>query len=696
MKKAIGWLVIAQVLAWCSAPMSAYAQAVSSTGEPEQRVTSDGLADLSLEELMNVEVFSVSKKPQKLSESAAAIYVLTQEDIRRSGATSIMDALRLVPGVQVANLNRNIYSITVRGFNERFANKLLVLIDGRSVYTPLFAGVYWDVQDTVLEDVDRIEVIRGPGGTLWGANAVNGVINVITKSAADTQGTLVSALAGNEENGTYVARQGAKLGDDVNVRVYGKYFDRESYHGWTQDSGMDQWRNGRGGFRMDWDASERDAVTVQGEYYAGDSFSQTQAFLLVPPYLEPSIRQRNDIAGAHLLTRWSRDLKDRGQTELQLYYDRTDRRSLDFSEYRDTVDLEFQHNLRIGERHELIWGLNYRFLHDDTGATFEFTLDPGHRAHHLFTGFVQNELRLLDDALRLTLGTKIEHNDYTGVELQPSGRFLWKAAKEHTVWGAVSRAVRTPSRAEEDIRINAGVIPPDPMDPMSLPVLVALTGSKSFGSEELIAFELGYRTEVASALSIDIATFYNIYDDIRSAVIAGPPVVEADSAPLHVTQFYTSINGTSAETWGVEVAADLVVSEAWRLRGGYTYLNIDTDDPFVPIPNGIIDTGEDSSSPDHSFFVRSLAKLPFGIELDANLRYVDGLTTVSNNVPTKIDEYITADLRLAYSPIEGLELSVVGLNLFEDDHSEFGRSTFASGAPTDVERSVYGKITWQH
>ncbi len=694
MKKRIAWLMAVHVLVWCGAPANLYAQAESPSGESRGPVHSE-LADLSLEELMNVEVFSVSKKAQKLSESAAAIYVLTQEDIRRSGATTLMDALRLVPGVQVANLNRHIYSISVRGFNERFANKLLVLIDGRSVYTPLFAGVYWDVQDTVLEDVDRIEVIRGPGGTLWGANAVNGVINIITKSAADTQGTLASALMGNEENGTYVARQGATLGDDVHVRVYGKYFDRESYHGLAQASGMDQWRNGRGGFRMDWDASERDAITVQGEYYAGDSFSQTQAPLLVPPYLGPSIRQRNDFAGGHLLTRWSRDLEERGQTELQLYYDRTDRKSTDFSEYRDTLDLEFQHNLPIGEHNELVWGLNYRFLHDDTGATFAFTLDPGHRSHHLFSGFVQNELRLLDDDLRLIVGTKIEHNDFTGVELQPSGRFLWQAAEQHTIWGAVSRAVRTPSRAEDDIRINAGVIPADPMDPMSLPILVALAGSSSFGSEELIAFELGYRTDVASALSIDIATFYNVYDDIRTAVIAGPPILEADPAPLHVTQFYTSINGTSAETWGVELAADWVVSDAWRLRGGYTYLDLDLDDPSIPVPNGVIETGEQSSSPDHTFFLRSLAKLPFGVELDVNLRYVDQLTTVSNNVPTEVDDYLTADVRLAYSPIEGLELAVVGLNLFEDDHAEFGRSTFASGAPTDVERSVYGKVTWQ-
>jgi iron complex outermembrane receptor protein len=696
MKKAIAWWMVAQALCWCGPLPPAYADAGTGTGQSAQLAMTDDLADLSLEELMNVEVFSVSKKAQKLSESAAAVYVLTQEDIRRSGATTIMDALRLVPGVQVANLNRNIYSISVRGFGERFANKLLVLIDGRSVYTPLFAGVYWDVQDTVLEDIDRIEVIRGPGGTIWGANAVNGVINIITKSAAETQGTLVSALMGDEENGTYVARQGVKLGENVHMRVYGKYFDRESYRGQTQPSGMDQWRDGRGGFRMEWDPSESDEVTLQGEYYAGDSFAQTQSALLVPPYLGPSVRQRNDISGGHLLTRWSHDLEEHGQTELQVYYDRTDRKSQDFTEYRDTIDLEFQHNLPLGEHDELIWGLNYRLLHDDTGATFTFTLDPGHRTLNLFTGFVQNELRLLDDDLRLTLGTKIEHNDHTGVEIQPSGRFLWKAAERHTFWGAVSRAVRTPSRAEDDIRINSAVIPPDPMDPSSLPVVLALQGSRSFGSEELLAFELGYRTEVASALSFDIATFYNIYDDIRSTVIAGPPVLEADPAPLHVTQFYTTANGTSAETWGVEVAADVVASENWRFRAGYTFLHLDVDQPNSPIPNGVIDTGEETSSPDHSFFLRSLAKLPFGIELDANLRYVDNLTTVSSNVPTKVDDYVTADVRLAYSPIEGLELAVVGLNLFEQDHAEFGRSTFASGAPTEVQRSIYGKITWQH
>ncbi len=646
----------------------------------------DVLGDLSLEELLNIEVYSVSKKKQKLSESAAAIYVLTQDDIERSGATTIMDALRLVPGVEVANVNNTLYSVSVRGFNDRFANKLLVLIDGRSVYTPLFAGVYWDVQDTMLEDIDRIEVVRGPGGTIWGANAVNGVINIITKSAKDTQGTVASLLIGDEEKGTYAVRQGAKLGEHGHVRLYGKYFDRDSSERPGGGSAMDQWRNGRAGFRADLDYGDDD-VTVQGEYYNGKSHIESQSALLVPPYQTAPFRSVNDYAGGHLLTRWTRDLGDGEQTEVQMYVDHTDRQADGFNYYRTTFDAEFQHNRPVFGDHQLIWGLNYRMVSDDSRSSFGFSLTPAARRTNLFTGFAQLEFSLLDDALRATVGTKLEHNDYTGFEYQPSGRFIFKPAEKHTIWGAVSRAVRTPSRAEDDIRINSAVVPPGfPSNPNPIPLVLALRGARGYQSEELLSFELGWRTDINDRFSLDVTAFHNSYNQLRSLNF-GANGVELDPAPTHAVQFVDIGNDGEATTTGAEVAADLVLTEDWRLRLGYTFLSLDVDD------TGAIETGIDSASAQNRAFLRSLATLPGGVEFDFNLRYVDSLATETAGVATRVDSYLTGDVRLAYELTDSLEVSVVGLNLFEDDHKEFGASVFAPGSATGIERSFYGKIT---
>ena len=686
MLKAIEFFVVAVL---CSAALLWIPQAASAEEGDGDLAMADALGDLSLEELLNVEVYSVSKKKQKLSDSAAAVYVLTEEDIERSGATTVMDALRLVPGVQVANVNRNVYSVSVRGFSDRFANKLLVMIDGRSVYTPLFAGVYWDVQDTMLEDIARIEVVRGPGGTVWGANAVNGVINIITKSAEETQGTLATALIGNEEKGTYAVRQGTTIGDNGHIRFYGKYFDRDSFEHEGGGSGKDQWRNGRAGFRADWDFDDDD-VTVQGEYYNGKSFNESQTPLLDPPYLSAPYRSENDFAGGHVLTRWEHDRGDREQTELQVYVDHTDRQADGFNTYRTTFDAEFQHNLPIFDDHELIWGLNYRMIDDDSRSSFGFALTPESRTTHLYTGFVQAEFSLLDDSLRATIGTKLEHNDHTGFEIQPSGRFLWKPADNQTFWGAASRAVRTPSRAEDDIRINSQVIPPGfPPNAGPIPLLLALTGDRSFDSEELISFELGWRTDVSDRLSIDLATFYNMYDHLRSLVPdfagIGP---EFDPLPVHSTLFFDLGNGAEATTYGAELAAELVIAEEWRLRAGYTFLDMDVDDP-----PGAVETGIDDSSPQNQVFLRSLSTLPGGAEFDLNLRYVDSIGTEISGASTKVDSYLTGDVRLAYALTDSFEVSFVGLNLFADDQEEFGPSVFAPGSPTKVERSFYGKIT---
>jgi iron complex outermembrane receptor protein len=678
------------------------------------RASEDGgdsvnLADLSLEELLDVDVYSVAKKKQKLSESAAAVYVLTQEDIRRSGATSIPEALRLVPGVEVARIDANKWAISVRGFNDRFANKLLVLIDGRSVYTPLFAGTYWDMQDTLLEDIDRIEVVRGPGGTLWGANAVNGVINIITKSAADTQGAFAEGGGGSEERGFGAARYGAKIGENAYLRVYGKYFDRDDSEGLGGRDTHDHWNQGRGGFRADWKMSEDDNLTVQGDVYDGVS----NAVATVPVIPQPLVvggpftdtfPEPTDVFGANVLGRWKHKLAEGSDTELQIYYDRTERSTPTFSEDRDTLDIDFQHNLSVGDNQALIWGLGYRFSYDDIGSNFNLFFSPDHRGLHLFSGFLQDEISLFDDRLRLTLGTKLEHNDFTGFEFQPSGRFLWKPKPRHAIWGAISRAVRTPSRAEDDIQIRSrvDVVPVDlgpPVGVTPIPFITTLNGSRSYKSEQLLAFELGYRVQPIDNASLDIAAFYNIYDDLRSisprrgVLPDGTPIPEPGltGTPPNLTGevAYDIGNYLEGDTYGLEVAGDWHPLEAWKLRAGYSFLEVQLD-AKGPAVNDPVSLAAEGSSPRHQFFLRSLADLPCNLQLDANFRWVDRLPAQG------VDSYGTLDVRLAWLPTDQLEISVVGQGLLDRAHREFGASNLVFTDATKVEQGVYGKIVWRY
>lgn len=422
------------------APMTIVGQADEL--QPAQKHPID-LTNMSLEDLMNLEVTSVSKKEQKLSQTAAAIYVVTQEDIRRSGATSIPEVLRMVPGLQVARLSGSKWAITSRGFNGRFANKMLVLVDGRSVYTPTFSGVFWDVQDLLLEDVERIEVIRGPGGTLWGANAVNGVINIITKPAKETQGGFLTAGSGSEERGFGGFRYGGKLGRDIAYRLYSKYFNRSNLADMSGRNSPGGWDILRGGFRMDWKGTERDSLTLQGDIYNGHIRERNSSIVsLVPPFRR-TLDSQTGVSGGNVMALWNRTFAGGSAMRLQMYYDRT--RHEDSSavitsrgEIVDSSDLDFQHRFALGKRQDIVWGIGYRFTSDSVQNTFSVAFDPNHRATHLFSTFVQDEIFIVKDRLRLTVGSKFEHNDYTGFEAQPSLRLLWTPNDRHTFWGAIS------------------------------------------------------------------------------------------------------------------------------------------------------------------------------------------------------------------------------------------------------------------
>ncbi len=719
MRRNIRVLLIAMVVAFvCVSPgtLLAAANSESDLSEAPEKFSGD-LADLSLEELMMVEVYSVSKKKQKLGESAAAVYILTQDDIRRSGATSIPELLRLVPGVEVARIDANTWAITARGFNDRFANKLLVLIDGRSVYTPLFAGVYWDVQDTLLEDIDRIEVIRGPGGAVWGANAVNGVINIITKSASSTTGALVAAGGGSEEKHFEALRYGAEVFDGAFLRVYGKYLDRsgsEFMNSGTLTDPSDEWSQGRGGFRLDWEVSERDTLTLQGDVYEGDQGSAVidpQPSLPSPPAV-PFTKDRQeqiDVAGGNIRGHWERRLDDGSDVQISAYYDRTRRHDTQFGEDRDMFDVELQHHRAFGNNHDVVWGVGYRLIMDDIDSDFPTSWSPSERTNDLFSAFVQDEISLLDDSLRVTLGSKVEHNDYTGFEFQPDARFLWKPAERQTLWGAVSRAVRSPSRSEDDIQIVSAVLPQAGLSPSLQPFIpllpcptcdVAITtnGSRSIDSESLLAFELGYRAQPLETVSFDLATYFNLYDDLRTITLDPADFVRTigfDSAN-NLNQI-RAFGGNFAEgkSLGVELAVDWYPTERQRFRSGYTFVDIRIDQKSPDKNNDgvddlvfVLNDFEEGGSPQHQFFIRSLSDVSENVEFDMTVRWVDRIAAVD------VASYWNLDVRLGWKPIAGLELAVIGQNLFEDSHAEYAASPFVSSFTGEVERGVYAKVTW--
>jgi iron complex outermembrane recepter protein len=643
------------------------------------KVIVEDLTELSIEDLMRIEITSVSRKAQKVSDAAAAVFVITQDDIRRSGVTSIPEALRMAPGLEVARIDVNKWAVTSRGFNNFLANKLLVLMDGRSVYQPIFAGVYWDLQDTLLEDIDRIEVIRGPGATLWGANAVNGVINIITKKAGETYGGLLAAGGGTDERGFGGVRYGAKVGEETFLRAYGKYFNRGAFRDMTGGKASDAWESGRGGFRMDSEFSPDSSLTLQGDLAQGHVDEKSESLVVDPPYSKTLTGAT--FSTANLLTRWQRAFSETSDLSLQLYYDWSNRKAPDNREIRDTFDIDLQHRFALGSRNDIVWGLGYRYTRGEFSSDTLIALAPSTKADELYSGFVQDDILLFKDILRLILGSKFEHNDYTGVEIQPSGRLLWTPHTEHTFWGAVSRAVRTPSWGESYGRIPTNVIPPfTPGNPSPLPTVLTLVGTRDLQPEKLIAYELGYRFYPTKRFSLDVATFYNEYSDIIAGRF-GAPQMESTPAP-HVVMPINGDNGMYGKTYGVELAADWRVLPWWRLQATYTYLHV-----ALEVKEGSLMALEnlDGRGPRNQISVRSILDLTKSVELDAWVRYTDRIASLD------LPSYTTFDLRLGWKPLPGIELSLVGQNLLDDEHQEFyqmGPITLA----TKIPRGVYGKV----
>jgi iron complex outermembrane receptor protein len=653
----------------------------------QSKTNAPDVTSMSVEDLMNLQVTSVSKRAQKIGDAAAAVFVITQDDIERSGARSIPEVLRMVPGLEVARIDENKWAIGSRGFNGRFDDKLLVLIDGRSVYTPLFSGVYWDVEDVPLEDIDRIEVIRGPGATLWGANAVNGVINIITKPAKATQGGFVKVEGGNTQLTADSARYGGQIGDKGNFRIYGKYFDWLPSTDLAGQRASDGWHQARAGMRSDWTLSPADSLTVQGDLYSSRDGETITLASLSPPY-SSTFGSTGAYSGGNVLGRWTHTSSNNSSFSLQGYFDRTNFSDHNlFTDHESVFDIDFQHDFHIGEANEIVWGAGYRSIQDRNSPTFTVTVTPTSAQYNQFSGFVQDEITLLDQRLRLTVGSKFEHNHFTGFEVEPNIRLLGNISKNQSAWVAVSRAVRTPALTEEGLRLNSTVVPPNPTGPPffnSIPVIEAVYGSSQFQSEDLIAYEIGYRVQATNSFSADIAAFYNNYTNLRTAE-PGTPFVEGSPTPTDEVIPFVASNKMSGGTYGIEPYVEWKALPKWKLTGSYSFLkmnihkNSNSTDPTADLPNGV--------NPEHQFYFRSALDLPGHIDQDLIVRYVGGLPSLN------VSSYASLDGGVHWKVRPNLQLSFDGENWLNHRHTEFAPD-FINTQPTVVGRSFHGGITW--
>jgi iron complex outermembrane receptor protein len=630
---------------------------------------------------MNMEVTSVSKKEQKLSQVAAAIFVITQEDIRSSGALNIPDVLRMVPGLDVAQINANTWAISSRGFNSEFSNGLLVMVDGRNVYTETFGGVYWDVLNLPLDDIERIEVIRGPGGTSWGANAVNGVINVITKKTSETRGALLVAGGGNLDQGFGMAQYGGSLGKSADYRVYSEYFNQDHMPDLTGQNGGDGWHILQGGFRTDSALSSKDTLMVEGSLYTGEEGDPS---VLFPSVLSPALVNADlqvSVSGGSLQSAWNHVFTSRSDTTLLVSYEAYQRNN-NLREGRKTFQLDFQNHIAWGQRQDFVWGLGYEDSASHSDGNLVITLNPADLTTQVFSGFVQDEIALVPDRFYLTVGTKVAHNYYTGFDYMPSARASYALGGHDMIWAAVSRAVRTPAETDAAVRINfAGATGPG-----GIPALVSLIGNPHFQDENLIAYEVGYRTTVLDRLSIDIAAYYNDYSNEQTSEPAAP-FFEPTPLPAHFvfpTEYENLMHG---ETHGIEIAANWKITDRWSIRPGYDFerIHMHTGPSSLDTQTALETEG---SSPDVQAQLRSHVDLSGTLKWDTSVYFINRL--IGQDVPS----YTRLDSGLTWRWKEGVSLSLVGQNLLRDHHLEFVDFSGATQS-TLVKRSAYAKITWR-
>jgi iron complex outermembrane receptor protein len=633
------------------------------------------LTESSLEDLMNIEVTTVSKKEQKLQQAPAAVFVITQEDIRRSGMISLPDLLRMAPGVQSGQVQGGEWAVSARGFNNSYSNKLLVLVDGRTVYSPINSGVFWDEQDLLLSNIERIEVIRGPGATLWGANAVNGVINIITKSARDTQGVLATAGVGSEGQGLGGLRVGGRLGDNGYYRFSTKYLHGRDLFSSDGQRNISAQSSIASGVRADWTLSGRDSLTVKGDLFHGNAESAADTTKAVFAGRDATIART---AGGSLTANWTRRQSGRSQTELRVYFSHAERNEAIYRVSYSTIDVDFLHELTLSESNSLVWGLGFRQSPLRSSGTDYIALSPPARNDALFSGFVQDQWAVVPDRLALILGTKIEHNNFTGVEVQPGARLLWTPGSRHTLWAAASRAIRAPSMLEFNLRAQPG----DLTGPNGIPIHVESLGSPSFRSEDMLAYELGYRLQAWKRFSVDLAGHHNIYTHLKTYEPGAPAFELAPQPHLNIlTRFGNLMRG---ETHGVEIASNWNVAGRWRLIPSYSWLQLN-----MRVDANSLDTtstGIERQSPRHQYQFRSNLDISRALQFDAAAYYTSSLPNLA------VPAYTRLDARLGYRPRQDLEINLSGQNLQGGRHAEF-----ISDGPyprVTIGRSVMVTLTW--
>ena len=654
---------------YCAVTVQATAQKPGPSESPES------LKRLSLEELSQLEVTSVTKEPVPAFRTPAAVGVLTSEQIHRSGARTIPDLLRLLPGVNVAQIDSSEWAIGVRGFQGKLSRSVLVLIDGRTVYTPLFAGVYWDMQDVMIEDIDRIELIRGPGGTIWGSNAVNGVINIITKNARDTHGFLVSGGGGNVDQGSLDWRYGG--GDDAfSYRVWGKGFTRGPQEH-PDGRNFDDWRRGQVGFRIDSRVSSRDELSVQGDAYGGEAGQRLQLSYFSPPSIN-TVDGYRYLSGENVMAAWRHQFDSGGDIRVRTYYDRTDRMELNYHEIRNTFDADFIHHIPL-TRHDITWGLGIRTSPSEFFEqipTLQFI--PAKQTYNIFSGFVQDDISLVPKRLALTLGSKFEYTTYSGKNAQPSVRLLFTPDDNTVFWGSVTRAVRTASRIEDGFNFSF-------LSQASLPLYLRLIGDGLFTPEELIAYEVGHRRYIRKRGYIGLTLFHNSYRDLLS-VESDAPFAESTPAPPRLILPLYLRNGINASSTGGELSALWDLRQWWRVRGSYSLDLIDARRSRTS--KDVSTVGQlEGDSPAHTVTIQSSFELPRRIDLNLAYRYVSSIPD------QRVPAYHTGDARIGWRLAGPWEIEAVGRNLFQPSHIEYGG---VPGPLVGIKRSFYGGVIWRH
>jgi iron complex outermembrane receptor protein len=635
----------------------------------------DGLnLDMKLEDLakqdvvvpgLSTPVSTVERQESTIGRSPNAVFVITNDMIKRSGARSIPEALRMAPGVEVAHINAHTWAVTARGYNSSFANKLLIQIDGRVIYNATFGGVYWDQQDVVLADVDRIEVVRGPGTTMWGSNAVNGVINIITKNSNDTQGALIQSGGGNLERDFNTVRYGGRLGDDVTYRIFGQQFDRASF--WSETDVDDAWRNKHGGFRLDYTPTKDDHLMLQGDLYHGRAGTQNNN-VATPTF--PFVTSFNDqvhFEGGDVLLQYNHQIDEDASWQVLAYYDHYERNQILYKETRDQYNIDLQYQFSPAPNHNVITGVNYRNSPDQFRNSFSIGFTPNNFTTEWASVFAQDTMTLEEDRWYFTLGCRLEHNNIGGFQPEPTARLLFLPSERQSMWAAISQAARFPMRSDAQLNLVLPTIP-------GVPFYVDFQGNPRLEPERLLAYEIGYRAAPTDNFTWDIAAYINEYRKL-SAFVDTQTVVPY---PPGFAALVATENKAHAFTGGIELSSTYQVNEQWQLYCACTMFEADVAHDIWLDPNSQV-------------YLRSSWNLFENWQYDLIGRYVDAIqaTPTDYNVPA----YIEMDMRLSWRATKTIELTVVGQNLLQSHHAEFVDPFYA---PTEVPRSWYGMLTWTY